>query len=102
MPPGDASSARPPSKANRTGMIPMRLIILGVTLAALATAFPAAAQQGTLRIVLGFPAGATADVLSRLLAEHMRASLGQPVIVENKPGAGGRIGNETVKAAAPD
>jgi len=69
---------------------------------ALGAAFPAAAQQGTLRIVLGFPAGATADLLSRLVAEHMRASLGQPVIVENRPGAGGRIANEAVKAAAPD
>jgi len=52
--------------------------------------------------VLGFPAGATADLLSRLMADHMRALLGQPVIVENRPGAGGRIGNETVKASAPD
>ena len=77
----------------------MRLLFI---LVALAATFPAAAQQGPLRVVLGFPAGATADILSRLLADHMRASLGQPVIVENRPGAGGRIGNETVKAAAPD
>jgi len=62
----------------------------------------AAAQQGSIRIVLGFPAGATSDLLSRLVAEQMRQTLGQPVIVENKPGAGGRIANETVKAAAPD
>jgi len=65
-------------------------------------AFQAAAQQGTVRIVLGFPAGATSDILSRLVADHMRRSLGQPVVVENRPGAGGRIGNDTVKAAAPD
>jgi tripartite-type tricarboxylate transporter receptor subunit TctC len=62
----------------------------------------AAAQEGTIRMVLGYPAGATSDILSRLVAEHMRATLGRPVIVENKPGAGGRIGNEVVKAAAPD
>jgi tripartite-type tricarboxylate transporter receptor subunit TctC len=62
----------------------------------------AAAQEGTIRMVLGFPAGATSDLLSRLVAEHMRQSLGQPVIVENKPGAGGRIANEFVKSAAPD
>jgi len=78
-----------------------RLALFCAALAA-AAAFPAAAQQGTLRIVLGFPAGATADLLSRLVAEHMRGSLGQPVIVENKPGAGGRLGAEAVKAAAPD
>jgi tripartite-type tricarboxylate transporter receptor subunit TctC len=52
--------------------------------------------------VLGYPAGATSDILSRLLAEHMRGSLGRSVIVENKPGAGGQIANEVVKAAAPD
>lgn len=79
-----------------------RKVLLGAALVALAAAFPAAAQQGALRIVLGFPAGATADILSRLLAEHMRGTLGRPVIVENKVGAGGQIANEVVKAAAPD
>ena len=62
----------------------------------------AAAQEGAIRMVLGYPAGATSDILSRLVAEHMRSTLGRPIIVENKPGAGGRIGNEVVKAAAPD
>lgn len=75
-----------------------RFLLLAVLLAAL----PAYAQDGPVRIVLGYPAGATSDILSRLVAEHMRASLGRPVIVENKPGAGGQIGNEAVKAAAPD
>lgn len=62
----------------------------------------AAAQDGSVRMVLGFPAGATSDILSRLVAENMRQTLGQPVIVENKPGAGGRVANETVKAARAD
>ena len=63
---------------------------------------PAAAQEGTIRIVLGFPAGASSDLLTRLLADHMRAALGQAVIVENRTGAGGQIANEAVKSAAPD
>jgi tripartite-type tricarboxylate transporter receptor subunit TctC len=63
---------------------------------------PAAAQEGTIRIVLGFPAGASSDLLTRLLADHMRTALGQPVIVENRTGAGGQIANEAVKNAAPD
>jgi tripartite-type tricarboxylate transporter receptor subunit TctC len=63
---------------------------------------PAAAQEGTIRIVLGFPAGASSDLLTRLLADQMRAALGQAVIVENRTGAGGQIANETVKSAAPD
>jgi tripartite-type tricarboxylate transporter receptor subunit TctC len=52
--------------------------------------------------VVGYPAGATSDALSRIVAEQMARTLQQTVIVENKVGAGGRIGNETVKAAAPD
>jgi tripartite-type tricarboxylate transporter receptor subunit TctC len=63
---------------------------------------PGVAQEGTIRIVLGFPAGASSDLLSRLLADQMRAALGQAVIVENRTGAGGQIANETVKSAAPD
>lgn len=78
---------------------------LGATLlaaSALACAAPVAAQEGTVRIVVGFPAGATSDALARVLAEHMQKTLKQTVIVENKVGAGGRIGNEFVKAAPAD
>ena len=77
----------------------MRTLLLSLLLAASAGV---AAQDGSVRMVLGFPAGATADVLTRLVADHMRQTLGQPVIVENKVGAGGRIANEAVKAATPD
>jgi tripartite-type tricarboxylate transporter receptor subunit TctC len=62
----------------------------------------ATAQDKTLKIVLGYPPGASSDALTRLLADKMRVSLGQPVVVENRPGAGGIVGNEAVKAAAPD
>ena len=72
------------------------------TIALASFAALAAAQEGSVRMVLGFPAGATSDILSRLVAENMRQTLGQPVIVENKPGAGGRVANETVKAARAD
>jgi tripartite-type tricarboxylate transporter receptor subunit TctC len=67
-------------------------------------ATPAFAQQtaNTLRFVVGYPAGATSDSLTRVVAEQMGRTLKQPVIVENKAGAGGRIGNEVVKAAVPD
>jgi len=68
-----------------------------------AAAAPALAQPaGTVRIIVGYPAGATSDALTRVIAEHMAATLQQTVIVENKPGAGGRIGNELVKAAPAD
>ncbi len=70
--------------------------------AGLALAGPAPAQTGTVKILVGYPAGATSDALARIVAEHMAGTLKQTVIVENKPGAGGRIANELVKAAAPD
>ena len=78
-----------------------QLIHLLMAAAAL-TALPAWAQTGTIRIVVGYPAGATSDTLTRIVAEHMTATLKQTVIVENKAGAGGRIGNEVVKAAVAD
>jgi tripartite-type tricarboxylate transporter receptor subunit TctC len=78
-------------------MVRLLLILLALVLP-----HAAHAQEGTIRVVLGFPAGASSDLLTRLLAEHMRVTLGQPVIVENRTGAGGQIANETVKSAPPD
>jgi tripartite-type tricarboxylate transporter receptor subunit TctC len=75
---------------------------LPAILFATALAGSAAAQEGTLRIVVGYPPGATSDALTRVIAEHMQRTLKQTVIVENKVGAGGRIANELVKAAPPD
>jgi len=54
------------------------------------------------RILVGFPAGGTADLIARVVADKMKDSLGQPVIVENRPGAIGRIAADAVKAATPD
>jgi tripartite-type tricarboxylate transporter receptor subunit TctC len=53
-------------------------------------------------IVVPFPPGGTADLLPRLVAEKIRPMLGQTVIVENKPGASGNIGLESVARSAPD
>src|SRR5438046_6975293 len=54
------------------------------------------------KIMVGFPTGGTADVMARVVADKMKDTLGQPVIVENKPGAIGRIAADAVKAAPPD
>lgn len=67
-----------------------------------AFALGAHAQDKTLlKIVVGFPPGGSADTLARLIGEQMRATH-DPVVVENRPGAGGRIALQQVKRAAPD
>src|SRR6266705_1303764 len=53
-----------------------------------------------LHIIVPFPPGGAADVTSRLLGEHMAKGLGQPVIVENRPGGGAVIGYELATRAA--
>ncbi|CAN5638762.1 hypothetical protein BH10PSE6_BH10PSE6_12190 [soil metagenome] len=55
-----------------------------------------------IRIIVPYPAGQTADILGRLMAEQLTAALGQQVIVENKPGAGGTIGVDVAAKAAQD
>jgi tripartite-type tricarboxylate transporter receptor subunit TctC len=89
-------------------MIERRRFMAGLVL----TAVPGAAlrpsearsQSGEqpLRIIFPFAAGGAGDALARLLAEHMRAGLDRPVIVENKTGAAGRLGVQAVKNAPPD
>jgi tripartite-type tricarboxylate transporter receptor subunit TctC len=68
----------------------------------LAAAASAVAQDGPIRILVGFAPGGESDVIARLLVDRMRTSLGVPVIVENKPGAGGMLAAEALKNAAPD
>jgi tripartite-type tricarboxylate transporter receptor subunit TctC len=55
-----------------------------------------------IRLVVGFPPGGSSDTVARVVAQHLSPLLGQPVVVENKPGAGGVIGTDTVAKAAPD
>jgi len=63
---------------------------------------PAGYPAKVVRIIVPFPAGGTADSIPRIVAEKLNAKWGQPVIVENRPGAGGNIGAELVARAEPD
>ncbi|MDW8467779.1 MAG: tripartite tricarboxylate transporter substrate binding protein [Burkholderiales bacterium] len=75
---------------------------IAALLFAFALAAPAAAQEKTLKFILGFPPGATSDLLTRLLAERMRPLVGMNTIVENRTGAAGIVGTEAVAKAPPD
>jgi tripartite-type tricarboxylate transporter receptor subunit TctC len=83
----------------------LRNISLTAVLLAALFAAPAGAQQfpaKPLRIVVGFAPGGSADVLSRIMGERLAQALGQPVIIENRPAAGGTVATETVARAQPD
>ncbi len=78
-------------------------LIIAAAAVALISAAPASAQSNEpLKIICPYAAVGSGDGLARLMAEHLRTSLNQPVIVENRTGAQGRIGVQAVKSAAPD
>jgi tripartite-type tricarboxylate transporter receptor subunit TctC len=80
-----------------------RSFALGAASAAAALALPSFAQQRvTTRLVVGFPPGGPADVLARALLEPMKASLGTQMIVDNRPGAGGRIAADLTRNSPAD
>ncbi|OZI61943.1 Bug family tripartite tricarboxylate transporter substrate binding protein [Bordetella genomosp. 11] len=79
----------------------VRHLVVGLCLAvcsAAASAYP----DRPIRIVLGFPAGGGADVVLRTVTPGLAEELGQPVFVDNRPGAGGNLGMDAVAKAAPD
>jgi tripartite-type tricarboxylate transporter receptor subunit TctC len=84
---------------------PVRRSLLALALLALPVAAPA--QQAPypdkpVRVVVAWPPGGLVDVLGRVLAEKLQASLGQPFVIENRAGAGGVIGADLVAKAPPD
>lgn len=74
------------------------LLALAPHAAALAQSFPAK----PIKVVVGFAPGGNLDVTARILMESMSRTLGQPIVIENRPGAGGVIGSDLVARAEPD
>jgi tripartite-type tricarboxylate transporter receptor subunit TctC len=79
------------------------VVLVAVAIGLLGAGVPSAQDiKGPIKIVVPYPAGGGSDVVARLIADKLKDSLGQTVIVENKPGAGGRIGTEYAKGQPAD
>jgi tripartite-type tricarboxylate transporter receptor subunit TctC len=78
----------------------LALLLAAASAAVLAQS--AAFPSRPIRIVVPYPAGGPADLLARIVAEKLPPRLGQPVVIENRAGAGGHIGGELVARAQPD
>jgi tripartite-type tricarboxylate transporter receptor subunit TctC len=79
-----------------------RTLLAAAALPLLATPALAQTARRPLRLVVPFPAGGTADLLGRLAAREIEAALGSPVVVENRAGAGGAIGSDSVARGPAD
>ncbi len=92
-------------KTSHLGKVTPMMLLLRAVAALLLLAAPAFAQTWPtrqVRIVVPFPAGGSADILCRLVAEKFSAAWGQTVIIDNRAGAGGNVGAEVVWRAEPD
>lgn len=90
-----------------TGQKPGLRRLAATLLATAASAFAMGSAQAAypdkpVRIVVGFSAGGTTDVIARIMAKELTEALGQSFVVENKPGAGSNIATDMVQRAAPD
>ena len=78
------------------------LAILALTVVAPAALAQSAYPSRPIRLIVPYPAGGATDVVARVVAEKMSESLGQPIVVDNRPGAGTMIGASTVARSSPD
>ena len=90
------------SDSTRRSFLAVTAGLGGAAMLPLATAQSAKWPTKQIRIVVAFPPGGLTDAYARMYAEQLTAALGQPAVVENKPGAGAIIAIETVAKSAPD
>ena len=83
-------------------MFILRSVVFAVLCILTATALAQPYPARPVKIIVGFAPGSATDIIMRLAAEQFSTSMGQPFIIENKPGAGGSVGAAQAKNAAPD
>src|SRR5215467_10138138 len=84
--------------ASRTAIIALLASILCAAAPSLGQQYPAR----PIRFIVAFPSGGTTDIVARMLQPNVSESLGQPIVVENRGGAGGTVATEAVARSAPD
>lgn len=86
-------------------MLPRRALLATLATTAAMASVPVQAQgwpARTVRIIVPYPPGSGTDIIGRVLAERLQIAWGQPVVIENRPGAGGTLGTDAGAKAAPD
>ena len=83
---------------NRLIAVPLAVILVSWHGNAIAQDYP----SRSVRIIMPYPAGGATDIVGRLVAQHLSAAVGQPVIVDNRPGASALLGTEAAAKAPPD
>ena len=93
---------KPSTTRNIAAKLAVVVAAAGISGLAAAADAPAKFPSRSMKIVVPFPAGGYSDALARVIATDMSNAFGQPVVVENRPGAGGNIGADAVAKSAPD
>src|SRR5258705_11837335 len=91
--------------SSKIGIIDMFVRIASLVFSVCALALPASAADypdRAIKMIVPFAAGGGTDVLARIIAQNLNSKWGQPVVVENQPGASGAIGTRAAMKAAPD
>src|SRR5690349_25031708 len=96
------SLATASSIGRRTVVFGITALSAGLSTLAVAPRAAAAYPERPLTIVVPFTPAGTTDILARIVGQHLAQRLGQPVVIDNRPGAGGNIGTQAVARSAPD
>ncbi len=101
-----SQSLRPRIRSvSASAILAVQLTLLQLTICLLLSPVPAEAQSypvKPLRVVVPYPVGGAVDVMTRIVTNHMAQTLGQPIVIENRPGANANLGPDAVANAPPD